>query len=121
MPRDVIPKPNGAAPLDGVTTGAPGRPKRSSGSVSRRLARRSLTTSEWPSGVTETCAAPWAPGARSRAPPGVGTSRPSNQRRNATTFGVPPELSTYTRPWSSAMLVGATPREATVPASLGPR
>ena len=81
VPCRVMPKPNGTAPLDVVTTGAPGRPYWSSGSVSSRLASRSLTTSERPSGVTDTCAAPCAPGASSRVPPGIGISEPSNQRR----------------------------------------
>ena len=94
VPRPVIPKPNGTAPLDAVTTGAPGRPRRSSGSVSSRLATRSETTSERPSGVTETCAAPSAPALRSRVPPGIGCSEPSNPRQNAATFGVPPEFRT---------------------------
>ena len=80
-PRGAMPKPNGTAPLDAVTTGAPGRPRRSSGSVSSRLETRSVTTSERPSGVTETCAAPAAPAARSRVPPGIGFSEPSKRRR----------------------------------------
>jgi hypothetical protein len=87
-------KPNGVAPLDAVTTGAPGRPRKSSGSVSSRLDTRSLTTSERPSGVTDTCAVPSAPGARACVPPGMGLSEPSNQRKNAATFGVPPEFRT---------------------------
>jgi len=58
------------------------------------LASRSVTTSERPSGVTETCAAPSPPGASARVPPGIAFSEPSKRRQNAATPGVPPELRT---------------------------
>src|SRR4051794_25242496 len=100
--------------VGGVITGAPGRPAESSGSVSRRLDRRSVTTSAEPSGATETSAAPSAPGS-SREPPATIVSVPSSPAANAVTFGVAPELRTYTRPERSATLSGATPCEATEP------
>ena len=117
-PRWPNANPNGTAPLDGVTTGAPGRPAASSASVSSRLERRSVTTRRFPSGAAETCAAPTAPG-RSRVPPAIGASE-SPDARNAVTFGVPPELSTHTRPLRSSTLAGATPPEATTSSSARP-
>ncbi len=59
-PRGEKAKPNGTAPAEAVTTGAPMRPKRS-GNVSIRLDWRSVTTRSRPPGATETCAAPSAP------------------------------------------------------------
>jgi hypothetical protein len=92
VPCRLMPNLNGTLLLETVKTGVPGRPYRSSGSVSSRFATRSLITSEWPSGMTETCAAPAAPGASSRVP--IARSEPPCERQNAVTLGASPELRT---------------------------
>ena len=86
-PRGENAKPNGTAPLEAVTTGAPMRPKRS-GNVSIRLDTRSVTTRSRPSGATETCAAPSAPAVRLTCC--AARSLPEPSRSKPVTFGVPP-------------------------------
>src|SRR5829696_9057075 len=80
--RGVMSKPNGAAPFEAVTTGSPRRPFGSTGKVSIRALARSVTTSQFPSGVKRTAAAPAAPAASARVELGMRTSSPDGTARS---------------------------------------
>jgi hypothetical protein len=76
----------------------------------------SVTTSERPSGATETWAAPFEPAGSAVTERGRKFALPSTE--NAATLGVPPWLSTYAVPSSMSIDTGSVPPLGTRPTSV---
>ena len=91
-------EPEGDRAGRGGATGAPGRPAASSASVSRRWTSALADHERLPSGATETCAAPFAPG--SSRLPREGCEVAVRLLRERRDVWRPPEFRTYTRPSS---------------------